>query len=161
MEAVRAGSGPALAPSAVPRGAILQRLRGIVVTPLAGYGLAAALAVVVVALLIARPGRGNEAVVRSITSGATSGRVVYIPDEHVTVLTVDGLAPASAGKTYQVWDIRGGVPVSIGFLEVSADRRGNSVMRTDISSGEVIAVTIEPEGGSPLPTTDPLFKAGF
>ena len=160
MDAVRAEAAmpsqrirlPALGPS------LLDRIGGVFRMPVVGYGLAAALAVVVAVLLVSGGG-GGETVVRRFDNDGVSGRVVYVPDEDVAVMTVEGLSPPAAGKTYQVWTITEGQPASIGFLDVGVAGPATAAMQVQLHEGQVIAVTVEPDGGSPQPTSDPIFSA--
>lgn len=161
MDAVRAEA--AAPPQPVRRRAtgrgLLDRIFGVFRMPVAGYGLAAALAVVVAVLLVSGGGGGEDTVVRNFDSDGVSGRVVYVPDEGVAVMTVDGLSPPAAGKTYQVWAITEGTPASIGFLDVDPEGPATAAMQVQLHEGQVIAVTVEPDGGSPQPTSDPIFAA--
>lgn len=66
-----------------------------------------------------------------------------------------GLAPAPAGKTYQLWAIAGTrPPVSAGVFAVGA--QGTASVRVPPLPGvarvDVFAVTLEPAGGLPAPT---------
>jgi anti-sigma-K factor RskA len=73
-------------------------------------------------------------------------------------MTVEGLDPAPEGSVYQVWAVTGGNPVSIGFLEVPDDGAVSADMEgVQLVEGQVVAVTLEPAGGSQLPTTEPIF----
>lgn len=67
------------------------------------------------------------------------------------------LPPLPPGRVYQLWRIQGSNnPASAGIFHVSAQGYGS----TDLSAsqqpqpGEILAVTNEPDGGSPGPTTD-------
>jgi len=76
------------------------------------------------------------------------------PQNRRLFLYVYNLPPPPPGRTYQLWLIVGGVPVSMGTFGVEPDGRG----RLDTASipsfeGEVtVAVTEEPSGGVPQPT---------
>lgn len=65
-----------------------------------------------------------------------------------------GLPPAPAGKTYQLWAIAGGTPLSAGAFD--ADPKGAASLRVRPLSGvekvDVFAVTLEPAGGLPKPS---------
>jgi anti-sigma-K factor RskA len=159
MDAIRAEAAPAagLAPATEPSPGMLDRIFGLLRSPLPGYGLAAALAVVI-AVVVFSGGGGDETIVRELQGPGVSGQVVYVPDQQVAVVQVEGLAPAEAGQVYQVWAISEGTPASIGFLDVGPEG-ATAAMRVQLRDGQVIAVTLEPTGGSPQPTTDPLFSA--
>jgi anti-sigma-K factor RskA len=150
---------PARRPDGQERG-WLSRLFG---SPRLGYALAGALALVVAALLLTRSGGdgGDDTVVRDIQGTGITGEVIYIPDEQTAVMNVEGLDPPPEGQAYQVWAITGGNPVSIGFLDVPDEGPSSSAMNVQIVEGQTVAVTLEPEGGSPLPTTQPVLSADF
>ncbi|MEV7694708.1 anti-sigma factor [Microbacterium sp. NPDC089189] len=73
-------------------------------------------------------------------------------------LVTDGLPALTDDQTYELWFVRGGEPLSAGTF--SASESGDTVaeLSGDFHSGDIIAVTIEPDGGSPtgLPSSDPV-----
>lgn len=75
---------------------------------------------------------------------------------HIVIAARD-LPPAGTGRTYQLWAIREGEPASLGTFDTDARGRATVLLRVDSAlSFDVTAVTEEPAGGSPLPTTTPL-----
>jgi anti-sigma-K factor RskA len=71
-------------------------------------------------------------------------------------LSVSGLAAAPHGKTYEAWVIpASGKPRRAGLFSggTSAIR-----LRATVPRHGVVAVTVEPAGGSPAPTTTPIFS---
>ena len=83
---------------------------------------------------------------------------VMILDDDRAVLMAEDMPRAPEGRTYQIWVIEGDVPKPGGLFEP----RGESVaavVEKPLDEGDVIAVTIEPAGGSQQPTTDPLMTA--
>ena len=77
------------------------------------------------------------------------------PDRTAT-LQVTGLSPAPTGKTYEAWVIpahRSPRPAGLfpGGKNTSVRLRGT------VPKNSVVAVTVEPAGGSNLPTTKPFF----
>ncbi|HEV2122815.1 MAG TPA: anti-sigma factor [Chloroflexota bacterium] len=93
-------------------------------------------------------------------SGAPGGRVALIaPPENAAgqearLVLVD-LPEAPPGRTYQLWLIAGGTPRSAGTFQGSEDVRTVSV-QGDPRQAQVVAVTVEPRGGSPAPTSQPI-----
>jgi anti-sigma-K factor RskA len=57
-------------------------------------------------------------------------------------------------RVYQIWAIRDGTPISAGLLD---DPDEGAAMALP-SPGTLVAITVEPAGGSRAPTTAPLFR---
>ncbi len=74
------------------------------------------------------------------------------------VLVVEDMPPVPEDKTYQIWVIEGDVPKPSGLFEPNQDSVA-AVVQHPLQSGDVVAVTVEPEGGSPKPTSDPMLAA--
>ncbi len=84
--------------------------------------------------------------------GFDGSGALYVADEGV-VATFESLPSAGRGRSYQLWAIADGKPASIGVIEDS----GRVVRLLDWQGrADAFAVTIEPEGGSPVPTSDPV-----
>ena len=91
------------------------------------YVLAAALAIAVAALAgwnvylqTSDDGGQDVTFVRTLTDGgAAAGRILYVEEEHVVVITVEELEPLPADQTYQVWAISGGAATAIGLFNTS------------------------------------------
>jgi anti-sigma-K factor RskA len=85
---------------------------------------------------------------------AGDGRLV-VGDEGTAVLVLDGIGPAPAGKTYEVWVSDGGAPVPAGLFDGANDR---DVVPVDgsVEAGSRVLVTVEPAGGVDAPTSDPI-----
>lgn len=68
------------------------------------------------------------------------------------------LPPAPSGKVYQLWFVTAKEKISAGLLET--DRAGHGFTVVDVprnlSNLKAVAITLEPSGGSPQPTTQPL-----
>lgn len=72
------------------------------------------------------------------------------------VLTGANLPSLPPGRVYQLWFVTAQAPVSAGLLTPDEAGRLTTVLNTpaDIPAPVALAVTIEPEGGSPGPTGD-------
>jgi anti-sigma-K factor RskA len=95
-------------------------------------------------------GRGQHA--------GSSGFAAFTPDGKGYLVMV-GLDPAPAGHTYQAWYIDAAGPHSAGLMTADADGYAVMVDEQPMTGATVVALTVEPTGGSDLPTTDP-FAAG-
>ena len=74
-----------------------------------------------------------------------------------SVLVVNGLPQLPDDRTYELWYIDEGGPVSAGIFDTSSDGTGWGVLAGAMEAGDVVAVTIEKAGGSGgTPTTDPV-----
>jgi anti-sigma-K factor RskA len=76
--------------------------------------------------------------------------VVTSPSRDAAVITVAEAKPQGADRAYQLWLIRGGQPVSAGVLPAGKGDATRYV--TGLRGTETVAVTVEPAGGSPVPT---------
>jgi anti-sigma factor RsiW len=78
-----------------------------------------------------------------------------VPADDGSVFVVEGLEDIPEERTYQLWLFEGETPVSGGTFEVED---GRAVLETgrSLEGFSGAAVTVEPEGGSPGPTTDPV-----
>jgi anti-sigma-K factor RskA len=74
------------------------------------------------------------------------------------VLVLNGLASPPAGKTYQAWVIRPSVkaPAPAGIFTGGT---GIVTLTKRVPPGGVVAITVEPRGGSPAPTQQPKLVA--
>jgi len=88
------------------------------------------------------------------------GRMWWHP-EAGGFFVADGLPAAPPGKTYQLWAIAGGRPLSAGVFDI--DPKGSGALRvpslSPIARVEMFAVTLEPAGGRPAPSGD-MYLAG-
>lgn len=60
-----------------------------------------------------------------------------------------------AGRAYQAWGIFEDGPLSLGVVWAT----GAIAFRADLTDASAVAITEEPAGGSPQPTSDPLVVA--
>ncbi|MBF4568463.1 anti-sigma factor [Plantibacter sp. VKM Ac-2880] len=72
-----------------------------------------------------------------------------------SALLVDGLGSLPADKVYELWYIGEEGPVSAGTFS-AANGTTWRVLDGAMSAGDKVGVTVEPQGGSEQPTTDPI-----
>jgi hypothetical protein len=97
------------------------------------------------------------------TGRAPSMRLFWDPARGRMILTAFDLQPAPAGRTYQLWGIAdGSQPVSLGTFNTGPNGQAAVSLAFDpaLRFG-VSAVTEEPAGGSPQPTTQPFLVGTF
>ncbi len=83
---------------------------------------------------------------------------VMILEDHRAVLMAEDMPPVPEDKTFQIWVIENDVPRPSGVFEVREDHAA-VVVENRVDGADAIAVTVEPEGGSPRPTTEPMLVA--
>ena len=85
-----------------------------------------------------------------------SGKLLWDKETDKGMFLVSSIPIPKQGKTYQLWAIEDGKPVSMGVFDV--DKEGNSMMEIELMPGPAqsmqFAVTLEPAGGMPQPTGD-------
>ena len=91
------------------------------------------------------------------TEQGARAEFVTLEDDRA-ILVVENMPPVPEDKIYQVWVIEDDVPKPSGLFEPGQDPVAVVVVHP-MEGGDVVAVTVEPEGGSPKPTSDPLLAA--
>jgi anti-sigma-K factor RskA len=87
-----------------------------------------------------------------VDADATMGVPVVVDAEGHAFVMTEQLPALPSGETYQLWSVDGGTPVSLGLVGT------DSPMTMVGVDGRVtrLALTIEPAGGSAVPTTPPM-----
>jgi len=83
---------------------------------------------------------------------------VMILGDDRAVLMAEDMPPVPKEKTFQIWVIEDGVPQPSGLFETREDPVATVIQRP-LSGADAVAVSVEPEGGSTEPTTDPMLTA--
>jgi len=91
---------------------------------------------------------------RTVSLEAGEGRLVVGSDGQA-VLVLDGLDPAPEGKTYELWIVEGESASPAGLFSGS---EGTDIVALDgtVEPGNVVAVTLEDEGGVQVSENDPI-----
>lgn len=99
--------------------------------------------------LLAEP--GAQVTTAEVTTGGTAVAVVTAD---AALVTATGVTDPGSGHVYQLWVMRDGVPVPDATTTVTA---GTLQIGTDAyRTGDALALTVEPAGGSSAPTTEPV-----
>ena len=89
------------------------------------------------------------------TASSTQARVVEL-DRRQAIVLADDMPSIPEGRTFQIWVIEDGTPKPAGTFEP-----GDTVAApiTDSLRGvQTVAITVEPDGGSDQPTSDPVLQ---
>ena len=91
--------------------------------------------------------------------GAGGAQAVLASTNDGSVLVALDLGEAPEGREYQLWLMRDGVPTPADTFDSSGSV---VILESDreVEGFEGAAVTVEPEGGSKQPTTDPVLSTG-
>jgi anti-sigma-K factor RskA len=127
-----------------------------------------AMAAAVALFFVTQPGPPpavpHHMMVASLMMSDKSGAVPALVDMTTGEMRVGSTAMAPKGKTAQLWMIGGdGVPRSMGMLASTGPSRMMLPMekRAGLTDGVMLAVSIEPEGGSPTgKPTGPVVASG-
>ena len=92
----------------------------------------------------------------SVTHDRTLGRVVASPTRGEAVFIAEGWEPAPHAHTYELWIITPDGAVPAGLFDPDERGRATRVMTGDLAGATAVGVTIEPEGGSPVPSSEPM-----
>jgi anti-sigma-K factor RskA len=98
-----------------------------------------------------------DAQTSQLVGGAAQVRVTYSSRENSSVLLADGLASAPPGQVYELWFISNGTPQRAATFQTDARRHASIRIGRAPVSGSVLAITVEPTGGSDTPSGTPLF----
>jgi anti-sigma-K factor RskA len=104
--------------------------------------------------ILAAPGLQTVRLAGLDAAPQASARALVSSVEGKAVFYASNLEPQGPDKTYQLWIIAGGVPISAGVFDLD-DSGGGSLVVENLGTDapiEAWAVTIEPAGGAPQPT---------
>jgi anti-sigma-K factor RskA len=147
------------APVAIPLTPIRDRRLS-----LAPYALAAVFALVSIGLLawnvfLLSDGSSDSGDTRVVLFAGSPGSGAVIVEDDATVVQVAGLPALEATQVYQLWVIEDGPPQPAGLLATDAGGNASHNLGRTVAATAVIAITVEPAGGSAQPTSDPILVA--
>jgi anti-sigma-K factor RskA len=73
----------------------------------------------------------------------TTGKLIYLPEQHITLLVIDGLPQLHGTQVYQGWLIHGKQPTSVGLLSMQ-NGVASVIYPGSIAGYQVAAVSREP-----------------
>ncbi|WP_406010011.1 anti-sigma factor [Streptomyces sp. NBC_00637] len=90
-----------------------------------------------------------------LTGGVTAAVVVSL-DQARAVFAAYGLPALAGGKVYELWYAAEAGDVRSAGLVTGSAPNGSHVLKGSPADAVAVGITVEPAGGSPQPTTDPL-----
>jgi anti-sigma-K factor RskA len=127
----------------------------------AAFGVAAAVALVLAFVLATRPDAGPTVPGQVVVfDGTAPGEVAlaYTPGEAGALVWATGLPDPGQGQVYELWMIENDHPVR-GACLTPEDGAVAAYLDADLSSGPLMAVTVESTECPDAPTTDPVYTA--
>ncbi|MFF2053188.1 anti-sigma factor domain-containing protein [Leifsonia sp. NPDC058194] len=91
----------------------------------------------------------------AVTGGGTA-TLVWSAQLGTSALIASDLPNLPNDKTYELWYIRDGQATPAGTMNASGAGSTWKVLAGTMKAGDTVGVTVEPSGGSPKPTTDPI-----
>lgn len=88
-------------------------------------------------------------------AGGGTATAIWSEELGQSVLLFEDVDPAPAGRSYQAWYIDGSGPRSAGVFQTAGGSTA-VLLEGQLTAGDAVGVTVEPEGGSDAPTTDPI-----
>ena len=88
-------------------------------------------------------------------SGGGEVTLFWSADEGHSAVVVEGLPDVGAGSTYELWYIDDSGAASAGTFDVQGEETWR-VLEGRFAPGVAVGVTVEPAGGSPEPTSEPI-----
>ena len=89
--------------------------------------------------------------------GDTTAKVVFSRQLGRSAISVTGLPSLPDDRTYQLWYADADEEMHpAGVFDTDASGRASAVLDGDANAAVAVGVTIEPAGGSPRPTTEPI-----
>lgn len=110
---------------------------------------------------VSRAPEVQEAVRYSYEMRSPTGQLVRfagIEGSNRVTVTMDGLETQPEGRQYQVWAIREGKWISLGSCNTNAKGWWRGDFEFSLHRGEEVALTVEPAGGSPKPSTPAILR---
>jgi len=89
------------------------------------------------------------------SAGGASGELIMLEGQQGVLVTKD-MPRIPEGRIYQIWVIEGDKPKPGGLFQPDEEDPVAASMTRSPGAGDVVAITVEPAGGSSSPTSDPI-----
>jgi anti-sigma-K factor RskA len=132
--------------------------------PIIWLGIAAAAVVLVVAIagalaVLRGPSiqdvyTADDAVIVNLAGADSSALFTFSRQLEAAVFLSDDLDPVGDDETYELWFITGDVAAPAGTFRPDASGTAEILVHGSLQSGSAVGLTVEPAGGSDVPTGD-------
>lgn len=102
-------------------------------------------------------GSDDAQLLRSSGNGSTASAVASA-SRGEAVISIAGLEQAPDDMIYELWLIGANGAEPMGLFDTDANGTAVALLRGDMSAAQAIAVTVEPAGGSDVPTSAPFLR---
>jgi hypothetical protein len=92
----------------------------------------------------------------SAVSGGGTATLVWSAQLGRSAVIATDLPKLADDKTYELWYIRDGVATPAGTMDSTGALASWRVLSGEMTAGVTVGMTVEPDGGSPKPTTQPI-----
>jgi anti-sigma-K factor RskA len=92
----------------------------------------------------------------SAVSGGGTATLVWSAQLGRSAVIATDLPKLADDKTYELWYIRDGVATPAGTMDSTGSLASWRVLSGEMTAGVTVGMTVEPDGGSPKPTTQPI-----
>ncbi len=90
-----------------------------------------------------------------------TGTVYWSKDNGEAYLALHNMPMPEQGKQYQLWVIQDGKPVDMGVIDNRmVEEGGMQKVDKPVKGGQAFAISLEKEGGSPVPTMEQIYVLG-
>ena len=90
------------------------------------------------------------------TAQGQEATLVWSNELGISAVLVDNLPVLASDQDYQLWYMNGGGAVSAGTFDSNGDGTAWRVLDGTMHAGDQVGVTVEPNGGSDQPTSNPI-----
>ena len=98
----------------------------------------------------------DSASAKATVAGGGEATLVWAASLGTSALIVEGMNTLPSDKVYELWYIDEDGARPAGTFTVGPDGKTWQVLEGDMAAGDTVGVTVEPNGGSKSPTTDPV-----
>ncbi len=92
----------------------------------------------------------------SPVSGGGTATLVWSAQLGQSAVIATDLPKLAEDKTYELWYIKDGAATPAGTMDSSGTVASWRVLNGEMTAGVTVGMTVEPDGGSPKPTTQPI-----